>query len=335
MTVKGVLDADMTMVGGWIADAARWWLDQLRDLVPPGLRARRRPSEVLVLDRDVLNGQALPGAVADVSGKVVALPPGLCLVRVIERPFASGRDLERMVALDADRLMPLGRNGTIIASRAIGPTGDGATLNVQVAGLARADAERLCHALRGVGGRPRAVLATPPAEGEPAPADLLPALRRAGLLPHDRPQVLRWWLIVLFLAGLNLGLLVWRDVAETQVLEEAVDQQQPALATAQRLRTRIGHDAAIVAQTRAARAGREPLAMLIGVGAALPPGAWLKAYSWQDGMVRMSGFRPAGADVAGALRRSGLAGVRIDEGPASAATPLGQPFQLTARSGGR
>ena len=39
MTGRGILDADMATVGGWIARGWAWWLGELHGLIPARLAA--------------------------------------------------------------------------------------------------------------------------------------------------------------------------------------------------------------------------------------------------------------------------------------------------------
>jgi hypothetical protein len=80
-----------------------------------------------------------------------------------------------------------------------------------------------------------------------------------------------------------------------------------------------------------ARGSGEPLAMLARVAAALPQGAWVQRYTWQSDGLRITGYRPPQADVAGGLRRAGLSVQRYSDASTAAQNPLGQPFEVTVR----
>jgi hypothetical protein len=84
----------------------------------------------------------------------------------------------------------------------------------------------------------------------------------------------------------------------------------------------------IVAGALAARRSREPLMLMTNVAAALPKGSWLRKFSWSGDTIRVAGFHPHGADVAGALRRGGFAVIRYGDA-GEAPTPLGEPFDAT------
>ena len=338
MAGNGILDADMATLGAWFARGWGWWVDELRALVPARLRrgARRRAlywdaaagclRHDPAWDGGAIN-QVTHGVAADPASAEVILPAGACLVREVTVPPMALRDVPRMVALDADRLMPV--PGTIVACTVLGAVPGG--LRVAVAGLPRAAAEALAGALDGA---PAALLA--PVPGHAASVDLLPALRAAGLLGGARGSAARWWAVVAFLFVLNAGLLVWRDAAETDAMQAIVDQQASAVNTARAITARARRADALAGAVAAARARAEPLALLARIDAALPPGAWLQRFAWDGGAeIRLAGYRPAQADVAGALRRAGFGVARYGDGDATGASPLGQPFEATLRMKGQ
>jgi general secretion pathway protein L len=340
MSRQGILDADMKTVGGWIAQAARWWLDEMGELVPPALRARFSPSTALVayypasgtlepID-DGSGSSSAPGASVS-----VVLPVDACLVRVIERPLMSQRDLTSMIALESDRIMPQGTSGMVIASRILDRMPANGRMRVEVAGLPQDRATRLGEALNRAEMNPAHIWVSTPEADQPQPTDLLPALRGAGLVRPASRAAATLWLILAFLFALNLGLLIWRDAAATSALEDMVSQQQPAVDAAHRITARIRADQAIAAATITARRQREPLTILARIDAALPPGTWLQRLSWQGDTIRLTGFRPAKADVSAALRQAGLSVVRYGDTTSTGPSPLGQPFDLTLRLGRR
>lgn len=334
MSARGLLDADMQTIGGWIADAARWWIGELRALVPQRLLARLAPRR-----RETAYDPA-SGAFDAVPRGVWAavLPDGLALVRRVPLPPVRGRDLQRLIALDADRLMPFGEGAMIVAGAAQSDAAAAPASGLAVAGLPMAAASALATAIAATAGaakgcEPAAVLVPVP-DGDPV--DLLPALRNAGLLPDRRTSALRWWLAVAFLFALNGALLVWRDVAARDALADAVAAQQPGMNTVRQIMGRMHRADRLAAAALASRERAEPLALLARLQAALPPGAWLQRMAWTDGALRLTGFRPASADVSGALRRAGFVTVRYGDGAsasdATAATPLGQPFEIVVRT---
>ena len=367
-----ILDADMATVGVWVRTGVRWWLDELATLVPAQWRRVLVGRRHQVLVWDSASGELERAANSDgrplaLSRAVVVLPRALCLSRDITVPAMNARDLNRMVALDVDRLMPMGGGTMIVAARILsrGNSSDQmrAKMRVRVAGVPRDEAERLCLALTevglAVGGVPAAVLAgsrrvaeddileddalaedaraadVPDGDASHAPVDLLPALRAAGLVASDGGKVVRWWLGALFLFALNIGMLVWRDASANAQLSDIVDQQQGAVNAAHIMATKARRAETAASGVLAARATREPLTLLARIDSALPKGAWLQRFSWTGNTLRMTGFRAAHTDVSGALRQAGFVVLRYNDADASGQTPLGQPFEITLKLGGR
>lgn len=333
MSGRGILDADMQTIGGWLTGAVRWWLEELLSLVPQRVRDRLKARTTLV-DYRPGTGALWPRTEGVVGrGPIsVVLPPDLCLVRTIAPPQMNARDLAAMLALDGDRIMPFGDGAMILAARIIARHGEGGRMAAEVAGLPRDSAKTLAEVLRLAARTPAHVLVSPPDPSGPLPIDMLPALRRAGLTGGRDRSGAALWLTVGFLFMLNIGLLIWRDSASVDALYSVVAQQQPAVAAAHRIVGRMRAVDTVAADTLVARRGREPLAMLVRIDRALPEGAWLQRLSWQGDAVRMTGFRAPRTDVSAALRRAGLGVLRYDDSSTTAQTPFGQPFDITIRA---
>ncbi|WP_421848935.1 hypothetical protein [Novosphingobium sp.] len=339
MSGRGILDADMQTVGGWIADGTRWWLGQLRAMVPARLAEAMQPAASAV---DYAPGPASFAPEPPRSKPwTVLLPPGLALVREVELPAVAPRALDAMVRLEADRLMPF-PPGMAAVIAAVPETGGGAAKAsggrrlTTIAGLSPDAARTLAAAIADWPTPPVAVLAPLPDGGA---IDLLPALARAGLVPDEAARARLWWTIVAALFALNLALIVWRDVAAIERLNDVIEQQQPALTVARRINGRIRADTALAGSVTAERKAGEPLALMGRVAAALPPGVWLQRWGWQDTALHLAGMRPPQSDVAGALRKAGFVTVRYadsagESGAEAAGTPLGVPFDIVVSAPG-
>lgn len=342
MSGRGILDADMQTLRAWAVSGWRWWIDELVGLVPPRWRDRAaRQLNLFVYDPalGVLDHLASPGSPTAKTGAPVAiiLPRDLTLIRTIDTPLISPRDVANLVELDVDRIMPLARGDVLLGTRVCArhdarAKGD-TRQSVDVAGLPRAHAEALSRALVNADRAPACVLVSAPEMGEPMPIDLLPALRRAGLVGAADRSTAPLWLAVGFAFLLNIGLLVWRDAASLDALTAVVGQQQPAVNVAHAISARIHRDDQIADATIAARRTREPLALLARIDAAMPPGTWLQRFTWSGNSVLLAGFHPPKADVPGALRKVGLAVARYGDTSNEAPTPLGEPFEITLKLG--
>jgi general secretion pathway protein L len=337
MSGRGILDADMATMRGWLATGLRWWLDELTGMVPRRWRDRGVGRLAFhVYDPEAGTLEPLPtaggGRTRPDAAAAVVLPPRLTLVRTIAYPAVSERDLGNLIELDRDRIMPQGRDA-LLAARVLARDPASGRMQVEVAGLALASAEALAQVLRQLPREPVRILASAPEPPGAAPIDLLPALRRAGLIGAGNRSASSLWLAVGFLFLLNIGLLVWRDSAALDNLSATVDQQQPAVSVAHRIIARMRAEDRIAALATAARASREPVALLARIDQALPAGTWIQRFSWQGNAVQIAGYHPAKADVSGALRRAGLAVVRYGDTSNEAPTPLGEPFEVTLRLG--
>ena len=326
MSGQGILNADMATLGQWITAGWRWWIDELADCIPRRWRGAARGKLVLVPWDPVRGEFDAP------RGAALVQPEGLALRRIIETPIMGERDLAGLVALDARRLMPVGPDGALIGARVIERFAETGRMAVELAVLPRAEAEPLIRAIAAAPRAPMRVYVAPPGTrvepGGAEPVDLLPAMRRAGLVAGDGRKAATAWAIVGFLFALNVGVLVWRDAASVDALTAVVDQQRGAVGVAQRVMGRMRAQDRLVAGALAARRSREPLAIMGRVAGALPHGSWLRKFSWSGDAIHLSGFHPHGADVAGALRRGGFAVIRYGDA-GEAPTPLGEPFEAT------
>ncbi|WP_375287653.1 hypothetical protein, partial [Sphingomonas sp.] len=258
----------------------------------------------------------------------IALDPALALVRTVERPAMGERDLDRLLAFDAERIMPLPAEAMVVASHI--DRREGSAMQIAVAALPLARAEALATAVTAASVRPARVLLERP-EGA---IDFLPALRRAGFFAQNRSAARGWWAAVAFLFALNLAMIVWRDVARTDRLEETVAQQQPAVAIARAMANRVRGGQRVARVSLARRAAFDPLGVLARVSTALPAGAWVQRYNWYGDTLKIAGYRPRNANVVTALRAApGFVEVRNTSSDTVAEIPAGQPFDVTARLG--
>ncbi len=74
----------------------------------------------------------------------------------------------------------------------------------------------------------------------------------------------------------------------------------------------------------------DPLAALATLTRVMPAQAWVQRYAWNGEEMEISGYRREGADVIGALRKSGAyPRVQLGGTEAVAELPTGQPFNVT------
>jgi hypothetical protein len=336
MSGRGILDADMQTVGQWITAAVRWWLDELGAMVPQRLQKWQNARKILT-DYQPDTGEFLtrldpaasyPQRLGPVT---IVLPGDFCLTRTIERPVMSPRDLESMIQLEGTRIMPMAADDMILATRIVSRAQTNGRMQIEVAAMPRRAAEALGMALARLDQPYLGILTGTPEPLEVPPIDFLPSLQSAGLARNRSRGALPLWIAVGVLFAVNVGVLVWRDRAATAMLEERVAQQQPGMTAVRRINAQIARADLFAAATVEARKTSEPLAMLSRIAATLPQGAWVQRYTWQGDTLRISGYRPAQADIAGGLRRAGLSVQRYSDASSAAQNPLGQPFEVTVR----
>jgi len=341
MSGRGILDADMQTLGRLLAEGWRWWIAEIRDLVPRRLRGRAGGSWPRLLFRD---GRLIPEGDGDGgragrssvnprpgSGVIVMLPGSMCLMRRIERPAVNHRDLQAMVAVEADTLLPFPSGRMIVGAHSLGPAREPGKIEVEIAGIPIAVAREVAETIAMARLLPERIVARISTNGRP-PIDFTPAMTTAGLIARRRSATPLIWALVGFLAALNIAGLIWRDAARVARLEQLVEDQQPAVTIAQTIARRAEQGRAIMSRTIALRRRHDALGDLEAVGNALPDGGWLQRYAWDGLTVRLTGYRPARTDVTAAFRKSGhFAEVRSMNDETQATVPAGEPFDIHAR----
>ena len=112
MSLKDILNTDMTSLGAWARGRVSWWVEELAGMVPANWRPRSaRPSLVAQPNPDGsfrLHKDGVPIAAAPGESRVdLVLPQGAVLAREIDLPLLSPKDTQHLVALDIERLSPM------------------------------------------------------------------------------------------------------------------------------------------------------------------------------------------------------------------------------------
>lgn len=329
MNLSELLNADMTTLARMARSGFDWWVGELESMAPAGLLRGR----TLTAWHRFEQGSVVPASRAGVDTLVI--PHELCLVRTLNLPRLPQADLAALIALDADRIMPVPADSIVIGSRILGPveeSGGAAAaadmVRVQVGALPIARARAVAEAAREAGVAP-AHVGPLDAAGERLDFDLAPAMRSAGLLPA-RPAVARfWWAAVAVLVLVNIGTAVLRDQQQVDRLQALVDAQAPALTAVRRIEDRVIGNARTVKALNERREAHQPLRLMATVGGALPDKAWIQRFEWDGKSLRLTGYAAPGINVVSVLKASGLfASVRASRSEAVAETETGRPFDL-------
>lgn len=340
MKADSVLNADMATLGRWFRSGLAWWIDELASLVPDRWRAgsgARGPmawfdgaGTVFRFDNGAIGDAFRP---SDSQRRmIVLLSSDICLIRTLQRPNVGDHDFQRMLVLDADRIMPMPGNAMLIAGRAIDRQPGAKAMTVEVAGLPYDRAVALAAATSAAGILPTRISLRRP-DGASV-FDFLPAMREAGLIANDRSAAPPWWALVGLLFMANIGLLTWRDSASVERLAELVEAQRPAVSATQRIAQRIQRYDMLARTSIVRREHRNALGLLGVFSSVLPDGAWIQRLTWDGATLRLAGYKSRDVNVVTALRRAPmLSNVRNTTSDAVAEIPAGQPFDVTARIG--
>lgn len=330
MNARSILDADMSTLLGWARTGMDWWLAELSEMVPDRLRRMLvSPKPALLWDGKDALLPAETGSIAKphLARAEVRLPAELCLFRELALPPMARRDLDGLVELEAERLMPLPADRMLVAAAQARGSGD--VRPVAVVGVSRERIASLAALLREKGIVPVALVA----QGPSAAVDLLPAARKAGLVAADPPLRLVWWSVAGLLLALNLATLVWRDADQVERLQAVVDSRRPIALGARRAVQRLERRTVVVEQAIARRRESDPLVPLAIVSKALPADAWIQRFAWDGQTLRIAGYRRGSGDLVKLLRDTGLFDeVRNTGSEVEAPIPVGQPFDITARA---
>lgn len=336
MNVNAVLNADMSTLRAWALSGFRWWIGQLRGLVPARWRESVEGQRAVALfegaDRFsyLRAGKRIAKPVQPQARVTLAIPEHFGLTRTLAVPRLGMADISRIVALEIERLMPLPPGETLVAIDPQ-PAGDDADgMLVAVAILPRSAAANAVEAATTAQLMPTKVSLLR-AHAKAGRFDFAPMLRELGLLPSRRSPALLWWSIVGVAFLLNLILLIVRDQQAVDRIATLVNEQAPAVSAARTIASRARQFEVNADRLAEQRRSHDALGALGAVSAALPAGAWVQRYSWNGLTVRLTGYKRQGVDVLAALRRNPLfANVRSTNSDVIAEIATGQPFDITA-----
>lgn len=334
---RGILDADMTTIAGWIRQGFGWWKDELADLVPPALRlsqARRRPLAIYAGERAEIYWEENIGTKGASDRPVnadLAVTSSQALIRELSIPVMRDADMRSYILLESDRLFPLAGDSLLVDAERGKRDDTSPQMSIRVAAIERTVAAAAIKAAREAGVLPERIgIATNDSTAAVA-FDFAPQLRREGQLPPRGRQRAIWWGVVAAVFLLNLGLLVWRDRQSVVVLAQLVESQRPAVGVYRAIAVRTARIDQIERRTIARRRRHNALADLGAVSAALPDAAWVQRYGWDGRTMRIAGYMRAQTDVLAVLGHSNrFANARSSSSELQAENLGGQPFDISA-----
>jgi len=328
VNLSQLLNSDMTTLARLARGGFEWWLGELESLLPAGLIKRRS----LTAWHRYEQGEVTPASARGTD--TVVIPRALCLTRTLNLPRMSDADLRALIALDADRIMPVAAESIVLGIRTIGPGAAPDTLAVQVGALPLAEARRIAEALAAAGIAP-AHVGPLDADEQALDFDLAPAMRQIGLLP-PRPATARfWWAAVAVLVLAMIGTAVLRDRQQVERLQALVDAQAPALTAVRRIEDRLRGNAGQVTALNQRRDAQQPLRLMAKLGGVLPPQAWVQRFEWDGKQLRLTGYAAPGVNVVSTLKASGLfTGVRASRTETASEAETGRPFDLVLSAAG-
>jgi len=333
---------DMTSLGAALREGWDWWTGELAQMVPDRWKARPQSltGPVAIFDADgVLHYDGAAPYPAEPGARRrlihVMLPDGVVIATRTLLPRLAQRDLARVVSLELDRLLPFPPGVAIAAARPL-PGADGAQngrVPTLVAAMPIARAAALLETAREAGVEPLSLSwQSPDVDG--VTLDLLPALVASGQIVPRRDGRRFWWGMVAALFVINLGVMIWRDVAATNAFAEEVAASQATSTAARALAGRIAQEAGLRKALVAERDAHDPLALLALTTVTLPEGAWVQRFTWTPKTLRLTGYKAAGSDIQSALRRTGrFASIQTSVSDPTAESGGGQPFDLSATLG--
>jgi hypothetical protein len=335
MKTGTVLDMDMASLSRSAGDALRWWLDELAAMVPARWQRRGKAMAGIVVELTTDGSLIGPdGTEISDNGRTraatILLPPGQVLIREAQLPALRQSDLQRLVALDLDRLMPFPAGSAYgdVAAPDSSAGVDGKIL-ARIAALPKEQVSESYARAVDHGLSPRAI-GLRDQNGRMLAFDFLPALIADGGAPARRGPA-RWWVLVAVLFLANVGVMLWQDMQSVARLQALVDAQTPLVNASRKLTQRLANEDKTRSALMQARRQDNALAALALVSRAMPRGAWVQRYSWNGETLRLSGYQQEKVDVLGALRKTGaFASVRAATSDVAAEAASGQPFDISA-----
>lgn len=240
--------------------AQRWyreWLAELRDMLPPGIRARLAARQVARLNWPLPEAQ--PQATDLQLPRILVLDAREVLAQRLNLPQAATRDLRGMLGYEIDRYTPFARDEAYFAARVEQVVAGRATVLLVSIGKTRLDAIlRTCAdcglALAGVDALDRG--------GQPLGVDLLPETLRPGRGGNSRLDLCLIWTCLALVLAAMLSFLHARETA-VQAMRSEVAAQREQLQQLQALRHELTNTQGAAGYLTRLKAARPTISSLL------------------------------------------------------------------------
>ncbi len=336
MNPSELLNADIGTIGRMAAEGVRWWVAELRDMLPRALADALVAKPSLVLAREdggewVLRRRGKPVAAPFTGWRVrdalVLLPADRLLVRDVPLPRLGREDTRRLVASDLDRLTPFKADTvTFDVERTDGE--DGPRQTARLAVIPRALAAEAWAAAEAWGCTPARMAVE--LHGRTR-FDFAPAMIETGAVRRPRSLTPLLWSLVACLILANVGMLIYRDHAVNQRLEDRIAEEEARAAQVNRQRALVVRENKRRQSLAELRRNSDPVRLLNAISDKLPAGAWVQQLTLNDEGIEMKGFRRADVDVLAALRSTpGLTGWRNSDAEFAEQNEGPLPFAVQA-----
>jgi general secretion pathway protein L len=311
MTIQQILNADLSTIARWCRDGLAWWLEELADAIPVRWRSgarRHAPWTARIGDDGAMRlwrdgsrvlSEARPGSSPRRAD--LLLQADAVLVRRIDLPPLSSRDLRRMLTENMDRLTPFPADRVYFEVSTEGESDREGRRRLRLAVILREQAHAALEQARALGLEvERLGVET---ENGDVDVDFMVPIRaeQGGARDLRRPI---WWSACAGLVALNVATAVFMDIRDVRRLEAAVAAEQPKVAAAGKLRQAVANGQRMRLDVLSRRSRNEPLRIIDALSKVLPDGQWVHRLEWNGRAVRIAGFKTQGFDVPAALRQT-------------------------------
>ena len=303
MSVRDLLDADVSTLSTSASRFWFWWIDQLREIFRPLMRPRGLSRTPLLAERGsqgaylLRRGDKIIAIHSDgAASRPVRLlvPDHLQLVRRLNFPGLPDRDVRRLTALDLDRLTPYASTDVVFGVRT---NIAAASASHTFAALPRDEADVLLHDAARAGLNVTSLVAAT----NDGLVDLAAPRDDRRRSVDGRPRSSWHWSLFLGLTVTNLLAATWIDMRRTAMVEAQLVAEQPVIERLHALQRKANSLDGLQRERLAARTDHDPLRLIAAVSRALPLGASIIRFSTDGETLRVVGVKPKNLDILASL----------------------------------